>query len=264
MSDGVSAGSWGRLPQDVWAEVGAVPQVDLSDFTGTVDAYARAHNQALVQGEHGARARSCWGLIARGADALPWVRAQLSSGDDDRMADAAGVLGWIGPSHSDVPALRAVLEAMPDSEAHDVVSMVLDSVMGPEPGEEMPPPSALLLDGSMERFAETIWFVEAPFDDVAHEATQWLTGLGGRTFTPLTEALPVMLAGLEPWAMPSWKQIIVQTDSDWTAIFNQSGSGIYTHEVVGRRVGARRLETGYSPHVVRNRQIANYGSCKFG
>lgn len=264
MSDVGGTGKVERLPQDVWVEGGVSSGVDLSGFTGTVNDHARAHASALGGGGFQDRVAACWGLIARGRDSLGWVRAGLASGQADWVQDAAGVLGWIGARQADVMALRPLLKSLPDGEAADVVAMVIDAVTGPEPGVEPPPSSQLLLNGAYDRFTQTIRFLEAPFDTVVEEAIAWLSGLGGRSFTPLRGTLPELLDELEPWAMPSWKAMIVRTDSDWTAVFDQTGEqGNYIHEVVGERLGVSRLDTSYSPHVVRNRQIINYGGCAF-
>lgn len=117
--------------------------------------------------------------------------------------------------------------------------------------------------GSLAAFASTIWFVDAPLDAVAEAGIEWLGALGGRRFVPLDGArLPDMLAALEPWAMPSWKQIWVQTDSRWTAIFSQ-GSDIPTQPVLGRRLGCRSLRTHHAPRVIRHGRTVSHGDCAF-
>ena len=224
---------WKRMPART---------LDLSDFTGSVDDYARAHDRALSQRDHHARARSCWGLIARGTDSLAWVRHQLASQDDERIEDTAGVLAWIGVPPALVPALRAVLDSLPDGQAADAVAAALQSTVAPEPSAPPAAPvSEELFEGSFAAFTETIWFVDAPFDAVIEAATDWVTELGHRTSTPLDKPLPTMLEALEPWAMPSWKQVLVQTRSDWTAVFSQ-GSDLGTHDVLGRRLRRRSLQ----------------------
>jgi len=119
-----------------------------------------------------------------------------------------------------------------------------------------------LLDASFAQFTDTIWFVDAPFAAAAAAATAWLTRLGGRRFFPIDEPLPELLGALEPWAMPSWKQILVATTSNWTAIFSQ-GSDIGSHDVLGRELGCRSLRTNSSPHIVRAGEVVNFGDTAF-
>lgn len=108
-------------------------------------------------------------------------------------------------------------------------------------------------------FTDPIWFIKAPFERVVTETTEWLNELGGRSFTRLREPLPFMLHHLEPWAMPSWKQVVVSTSADeWTAVFSQ-GSDIYTANVVGARLGCLNIRTSHQPHVIHDRKIVNYG-----
>ena len=251
-----------RLPQDVAAGSDAGRELELSDFAGSVDDYARAHARALSDGEHHARARACWGLVARGVGSLAWVEHELASQDDERIEDAAGVLRWIGVPAALVPELRVLVESLPDGQAADAVAAALQSAVGPEPSAAPVPVSEELFDGSLAAFTGTVWFVDAPFDAVVDEATAWVAELGGRTSTRLDGILPTMLEALEPWAMPSWKQILVQTRSNWTAIFSQ-GSDIGTHDVVGRRLRCRSLRTSYSPHTVRDGSVVSFGDCAF-
>lgn len=264
MSHEDGSGRQGRLPQDVRAAGEPVPGLDLSTFTGTVDDYARAHAKALADGQYADRVSACWGLVARGADSLGWARAGLASHQTERLEDALAVLIWIGATPADVGVLQSLGDSLPDGEAADLVAMAVDSIIGPEPGVECLPTSELLLDGEYERFTERIRFINAPFDSVTDNAVEWLSSLGGRSFVPLSGTLPELLDELEPWAMPARKAIIVRTDSDWTAVFDQSGNtGNYFHEVVGERLGVSRLDTSYAPHLVRNREIISYGSCAF-
>lgn len=107
---------------------------------------------------------------------------------------------------------------------------------------------------------DPIWFIKAPFERVVTETTEWLNGLGGRSFTRLREPLPSMLQNLEPWAMPSWKQLVVSTAADeWTAVFTQ-GSDIGTANVVGTRLDCLNIRTSHQPHLTHDGKIVSYGS----
>ncbi|MFS0735306.1 hypothetical protein ABC304_07725 [Microbacterium sp. 1P10UB] len=252
-----------RQPQDIFVNVGADGTPDLSEFDQTVSDYADAYAEALASEDFRARTAASWGLVARGKESLSWVRAGLTSSNMDWVEDAGGVLSWIGATRADLRVLRPLLRSLPDGEARDVVAMVIDVIQGPEPGVQPPPPSQLLLDGEFDRFTEAIWYVNAPFDVVAQEMTAWLTDLGNRTFTPIHLDLPNALDQLEPWRPSGGKQLLVQTDSNWTAIFSQSGDGLESYEYVGGRLGVSRVRTAYSPHIVRDRAIINYGGCAF-
>lgn len=107
---------------------------------------------------------------------------------------------------------------------------------------------------------DPIWFIKAPFERVVTETTEWLNGLGGRSFTRLREPLPSMLHHLEPWAMPSWKQLMVSTSANqWTALFTQ-GSDIGTANVVGARLDCLNIRTSHQPHINHDGKIVTYGS----
>lgn len=251
-----------RLPQDVAAGPDAALKLELSDFSGSVDDYVRAHDRALAEGDHHARARSCWGLVARGTGSLTWVQHELTSQDDERIEDAAGVLGWIGTPTTLVDALRSLLDSLPDGQAADAVAGALHRAVGVEPSSVSTAASDELFDGSFAAFTETIWFVDAPYESVVDEVTAWTTELGHRTSTRLNMPLTSALEALEPWAMPSSKQLLVKTQSNWTAIFSQGGD-IGTHDVIGRRLRCRSLRTSYSPHIVRDGAAISFGNCAF-
>lgn len=231
-----------RLPQDAASTAGARRRPDLAAFTNTVDEYARAYEDALLHDDHRGRVRSGWGLIARGIDSLLWVRHQLASRDERRIEDAAGVVEWIGVPTDSVSTLLIILDSLSDRQAADAVAAVLERVVGPEPAEDADPIAEELFAGSFAPFTDTIWFVDAPFTAVVAAATTWLTDLGGRRFVSIDGPLPMLFETLEPWAIPSWKQILVPTRSNWRAIFSQ-GSDITTHDVLGRELRCRSLRT---------------------
>lgn len=123
-----------------------------------------------------------------------------------------------------------------------------------------------LFGGARAAFCERIWFVRADLDLVARTVGGWHAdiskGAGASTQTPLTASLESLLPRLEPWAMPSWRQLLVATDSEWTAVFSQ-GSDIYTASQVGKRLGRPSIRTSFSPHVVRDGSIVSHGDCAF-
>jgi hypothetical protein len=247
-----------RLPQDVAGPNDrGVP--DLRELTDDVEQYARAHAAALASGDFSARARSAWGLVARGADALPWVAAELASDDPDRVADAAGVLLRVEVPRSWRSRLGKLARSLPDGEAADILYMVLEKVDGVKPSG--PPVAAedLLLGGALLPFTEPIWFIEAPFDRVLEMARPWLTGLGER-LTDLREPLPTMLERLEPWSIPGTKLLFVETAGGWTAMFDQAdGSSASFH--LGRVLECRDVYTHFARRIVRDDGATAYGGC---
>jgi hypothetical protein len=262
MSDEAGGGLLLRLPHDAALTAGVRVKPDLSAFQSTVDDYARAHDDAVSRADHRGRARSCWGLIARGVDSLAWVRRELVSRDEMRVEDAAGVLEWIGVPTDMVSTLRGILDSLPDGQAADAVAAALGGVVAPEPSERAHAIAEEPFAGSFAPFTDAIWFVDAPFAAVVAAATTWLAGLGGRSFTSIDEPLPAIFDALEPWAHLSWKQVLVPTRSNWTAIFSQ-GADIGTHEVLARELGCRSLRTHASPHIVRNGHTVSFGDCAF-
>ncbi|MET3721905.1 hypothetical protein [Arthrobacter sp. UYEF21] len=69
-----------------------------------------------------------------------------------------------------------------------------------------------------------------------------------------------MLHHLEPWAMPSWKQLVVSTSAvEWTAVFTQ-GSDIGTAHVVGARLDCLNIRTSHHPHITRDRNVVSSGT----
>ncbi|WP_020574790.1 hypothetical protein [Actinopolymorpha alba] len=120
--------------------------------------------------------------------------------------------------------------------------------------------SGELFDGALAAFTSTIWFIEAPYDTVVEAIRSWRHEID-RTkaiFEPLRQPLEALLTYLEPWAMPSWKELIIATRGPWTALFSQ-GSDVGTFEAIAREGGYRSLRTNHNPHVVRDGQVVSYG-----
>jgi hypothetical protein len=247
-----------RLPQDVAGlEDRGVP--DLRELTDTVEHYARGHIIALESRDFASRARSAWGLVARGADALPWVAAELASDDPARIADAAGVLLRVEVPRSWRSRLRKVARSLPDGEAADILYIVLERIEGVKPSGPPVATDDLLLGGALLPFTEPIWFIEAPFDRVVEVARPWLTGLGER-LTDLREPLPAMLERLDPWSIPGTKLLFVETTGGWTAMFDQAeGSSASSH--LGRVMECREVYTHFARRIVADGEAIEYGNC---
>jgi hypothetical protein len=194
-------------------------------------------------------------LVFAGPEALPWARRQLQSGDQDRICDAAGVLTHVGVPPDLLPQLRRLGQELEDGEARDAVLALV-----PLADEARTEPHGLLFDGRLDAFTESIWFIEAPLDDVVSATAAWSEEMNlGRTGSACDGLLNSLLALLEPWAMPSWKWLWVETDSAWTALFSQ-GSDVYESTVLSRRLGRRALATNHSPAVARGGQVVRHGN----
>jgi hypothetical protein len=94
---------------------------DLSRYTDSADYYVAMYQQYLeaVGGSSGQRydgqlafrrrVHATWGLIAKGAEAIPYAVAMLKSKDADAREDGAAILAEIG---KDSQALEHVLQAL--------------------------------------------------------------------------------------------------------------------------------------------------------
>ena len=122
--------------------------------------------------------------------------------------------------------------------------------------------SELLFGGAWEPFTETTWFIEAPFESVIDAVQAWRTGLGQVRLERLSGELGALIENLEPWAMPSWKELVVAAGNGWTALFSQ-GSDVATFEAMGRALGCRSVRTAHSPNVVRDGRVVRYGDTAF-
>ena len=242
-----------RLPQDVSpGDVLGVPPRDR--YADDVGVREQRYEAARGAG-HPSRALACWGLVSAGPAALPWARRQLHSGEQDRICDAAGVLAHVGVPPELLPRLRRLGRELDDGEAKDAVLALV-----PVADEARPEPHGLLLGGRLDAFTESIWFVEAPLDDVVSATEAWSEEMDlGRTGRACDGPLDSLLALLEPWAVPSWTWLWVETDSAWTALFSQ-GSDVYDSTVLSRRLGRRALATNHSPAVARGGRVVRHGN----
>lgn len=197
--------------------------------------------------------------MASGLASVDWIKGALIDPDDDVLADAGGILRWIGPPPEWLPEIRVLAEALPDGEPADALFELLTEIEGPGPSAPKSSDSESLYGGAYLPFTEPIWFINASFDRVSEATREWLDGLGGRTYKTLDEPLPTMLGRLEPWAMPSWKQLLVATSADeWTAVFSQ-GSDIGTSNVIGSRLNCLNFRSSHQRHITRNKEIVSYG-----
>ncbi len=115
------------------------------------------------------------------------------------------------------------------------------------------------LGGAFAPFTSRIWFIEAPYESAVEATRLWRNGLETPSrFEPVSGGIDDLLGCLEPWAMPSWKQLVVETSGAWTALFSQ-GSDIYTFEVIGESLRCRSVRTNHESDVRRHGRVVNYG-----
>ena len=99
---------------------------DLSYYTRSAEYYAAMHARAIAPGGTFAeRTHGCWGLIAKGEEAIPHARAMLASAKPDAREDGAAILAEIGKGEGVVQSLLGALAAETDVEARDSLVQAL-------------------------------------------------------------------------------------------------------------------------------------------
>jgi hypothetical protein len=257
---------------------GAPPE--LGDWTGTAGEYARRYDDARARGDFGARGEALWGLVARGAESHAWCLESLGlddrePGDLERVEDAAGVLSWIGLPRDALPAVTELVARLPDGPARDalVAALPADAAAAMVRDEEAAAARdrsraggaarGELLAGARDPFTETIYFVRAPHADVVRDFRAWSTGWESRhELTDHSGSLVALLDLLEPFAIPSWKRLVVEAGPDWTAIFSQ-GSDLSSVSGFADRLRTQVLRTSYAPHVRVDGRVQRYGDRAF-
>lgn len=99
---------------------------DLRQFTESAAYYFEFYKQRRrdldkgdVESSWNKRTLGQWGLIAKGAAAVPYAMQMLKSSDPDEREDAGGILGWLGGDDSVVDAVLAAAEVESDRTAKD-------------------------------------------------------------------------------------------------------------------------------------------------
>lgn len=107
-------------------------------------------------------------------------------------------------------------------------------------------------------------FIDADYDLVVSEVIRWREERG-RPFRSESLFGPVqdLVRALEPWAVPWWKELLVETwDGRWVALLSQS-QDMPTFSYLAHRLQRRVVRTQYFPHVVRNGEVVGYGDVTF-
>jgi HEAT repeat protein len=71
------------------------------------------------------RVHGCWGLIARGAESIPFALEMLASANSDAREDGAAVLAAVGRDDAVVERLLNALATEPDIQARDSIIQAL-------------------------------------------------------------------------------------------------------------------------------------------
>lgn len=122
------------------------------------------------------------------------------------------------------------------------------------------------LGGHFDPFTEGIRYLKADYDRVIaryrannHAREPMVRWKVSEHRRPLESALPL----LEPWAMPPWKDLVVECENGWIAFFGQSGSPPEWVDHLARQFRTLGLYTSYSPMVRRGREVVRHGDCAF-
>ena len=108
---------------------------DLAQYNEPLSHYKRQYEDAIAvlnaaqTGDateaYRQRVEATWGLIAKGADAIPFALEMLKSKYADAREDAGGILGELGGDETVVTDLLAQLERESDNQARDSIILAL-------------------------------------------------------------------------------------------------------------------------------------------
>lgn len=108
-------------PDVIVADENGVP--DLARLRQSAEAYYALHLEAVREADFHKRVHAQWGLVARGADALPFLMTMLRSSCPESREDAAAALARLGTSDPEVVA--GLLDALRDAVSHEERDSVL-------------------------------------------------------------------------------------------------------------------------------------------
>lgn len=118
-------------------------------------------------------------------------------------------------------------------------------------------------------------FVEASFSSLCDAFQEWFKTIDGKSpnlraeFTTITAPLTTALLSLEPLTNPSDRYLLVETNSNWTAVF---ANGLKVNDVASatgylpRVLNCRGVEVGYTPDFSKSKRkdlIRKWGSTLF-
>ena len=132
--------------------VNARGRPELSGYTDSAAYYAAMHDQGIRAMEFARRVHGTWGLIAQGAESIPYALAMLKSKDSDAREDGAAVLGEIGKNGDVVEELLSALASELDTQARDSIILALGRMKN---RAAIPALAALIKDESTD--GDTRW-----------------------------------------------------------------------------------------------------------
>jgi hypothetical protein len=177
--------------------VDAKGRTDLRAFRRSAGAYARQHERAVallaskaplppakVSAAYRDRVNATWGLIARGADAIPFALKMLKSSSADAREDAGGILAEISGDDGVVGALLEQLRVETGTQARDSIIEALGAL---KHAAAIPALAAIIRDPDAD--GDTRWAAVHSLGAVARKrfsdgdnpvgaATQWLDAHG--------------------------------------------------------------------------------------
>ena len=121
-----------------------------------------------------------------------------------------------------------------------------------------------LLGNRLAPVTSLVGFLESPFEQVRAAMEQWRRGLGRLRSEPTSAGLEASLMRLEPLTMPPSRELILETNGAWTAIFDNGSRGGDQFGPVGHLaqvLGCRGLVAGCSPRTSRHASLAQ--SCEY-
>jgi HEAT repeat protein len=122
-----SAAFYNREYQEARSAIRALPATPWPKSQSEWDAVT-----ALVSPIHERRVLATWGLIAAGAEGVPYALAMLRSRDPEEREDAAGILGALGRQDGVVAALTRAVEEETDVQAKDSAIAALGAMKNKE------------------------------------------------------------------------------------------------------------------------------------
>lgn len=108
---------------------------DVSGYTKSASEYyelslesCRLADQGVGRESFSKRVEAAWGLIARGAEAVPFALKMLESGDPDLREDGASVLAQVGRDERVIAELLQALATERDNQVRDGLVLALGAL----------------------------------------------------------------------------------------------------------------------------------------
>jgi hypothetical protein len=155
---------------------------DLTRLRWPAEDYHALHLEAVREHDFHKRVRASWGLIARGADALPFLIEMLRSTTPESREDAAGALAWIGTSSPELASM--LVDALRDAVRHEERDTILLALGELRAREAVPAVADVLRDPRAD-------------GDTRHAAAEALGKIVRRRFDRQPDPIQAALAWLD-------------------------------------------------------------------